>query len=71
MLTLLHQAMLQHHETKIQITFSSGIAALSSDEEVALEQLIERAEKALYLAKEKRNGMAYWDDQESKPRRIV
>ena len=62
---------LQHHETKIQITFSAGIAALPADEEVALEQLIERADKALYLAKEKRNGMAYWDDQQSKPRRIV
>ena len=56
---------------KIQITFSAGIAALPLNEEVALEQLIERADKALYLAKEKRNGMAYWDDQESKPRRAV
>ena len=62
---------LQHNEIKIQITFSAGIAALPLDGEIALEQLIERADKALYLAKEKRNRMAYWDDQEAKPRRIV
>ena len=60
---------IQYNDTEIQITFSAGIASLPLDEEIGLEQLIERADKALYFAKEKRNCMAYWDDKAAMPQR--
>ena len=47
---------------QLQITFSAGIASLQFDEEITLDQFIERADMALYLAKQKRNCMAFWDD---------
>ena len=59
------------NEMEIQITFSAGLASLSLDEEISFEQLIERADKALYHAKEQRNCMAYWDDKTGSPQRIV
>ena len=45
----------------IHITMSMGIASLPPDESITLDQLIDRADKALYLAKEQRNCIAYWD----------
>jgi len=60
---------IQFNDTELQITFSAGIASLPLDEEIGLEQLVERADKALYFAKEKRNCMAYWDDKEAMPQR--
>ena len=45
----------------IQITMSMGVASLPPDESITLDQLIDRADKALYLAKEQRNCIAYWD----------
>ncbi len=62
---------IQYNQMEIRITCSAGIAALALDEEIALDQLIERADKALRLAKETRNCMAYWDDQAGVPRQIV
>jgi diguanylate cyclase (GGDEF)-like protein len=60
---------LQYNDTELQITFSAGIASLPLDEEIGLEQLVERADKALYFAKEKRNCIAYWDDKADMPQR--
>jgi len=59
-----------YNEMEIYITFSAGIASLSLDKEIALDQLIERADKALYFAKEKRNCLAYWDNKEARAHRI-
>jgi len=59
-----------YNEMEIYITFSAGIASLSLDKEIALDQLIERADKALYFAKEKRNCLAYWDNKETRAHRI-
>jgi len=47
---------------RLKITFSAGIASLPFDEKISLDQLIERADRALYLAKQKRNCLAFWDD---------
>lgn len=47
---------------QMQITFSVGVATLPLDIEITLDQFIERADKALYLAKQKRNKVAFWDD---------
>jgi len=44
------------------IMFSVGVATLPLDNEITLDQFIERADKALYLAKQKRNNVAFWDD---------
>ncbi|MFT3890117.1 MAG: sensor domain-containing diguanylate cyclase [Anaerolineales bacterium] len=52
---------------EIQVNFSAGVACLPLKEDITLDQLIERADKALYCAKEKRNCIAYWDNHESKP----
>jgi len=52
---------------ELQITFSAGIVSLPFDEEISLDQLIERADKALYLAKQKRNSVAFWDDVTNAP----
>lgn len=60
---------IRYNETEIQITFSAGIASLPLNKEIGLDQLIERADKALYFAKEKRNCLAYWDDDAAEPRR--
>jgi len=51
----------------LQITFSSGIVSLPFEEQITLDQLIERADKALYLAKQKRNSIAFWDDANGCP----
>ena len=60
---------IQYNDTELQITFSAGIASLPLDEEIGLDQLVERADKALYCAKEKRNCLAYWDDKAAMPQR--
>lgn len=52
---------------RLQITFSAGIVSLPFDEEISLDQLIERADRALYLAKQKRNCIAYWDEVTNAP----
>jgi len=54
-------------ETEIQITVSMGIASLPAAGETTLDQLIERADKALYAAKQKRDCIAYWDMTDEKP----
>jgi PleD family two-component response regulator len=54
---------------ELQITFSAGIASLPLGVETSFDQLIERADKALYVAKEKRNCMAYWDNASATPQR--
>ena len=54
----------------IHITMSMGIASLPSDEAITLDQLIDRADKALYFAKEQRNSIAYWDCKQSMSFRI-
>ena len=46
---------------RLQITFSTGIVSLHFGEEITLDQFIERADMALYLAKQKRNCIAFWD----------
>ena len=53
--------------TTLHVTFSAGIASLLENETITLDQLIERADKAMYVAKQKRNCLAYWDDRESRP----
>ena len=53
--------------TELHITFSAGIVSLQVNESITLDQLIERADKAMYAAKQKRNCLAYWDDRESRP----
>jgi diguanylate cyclase (GGDEF)-like protein len=58
------------NEMELHLTFSAGIVSLPLDQEIAFEQLIERADKALYFAKKKRNCMAYWDDHLAAPQRI-
>lgn len=60
---------IRYNETEIQITFSAGIASLPLDAGIAFDQLVERANKALYHAKEKRNCLAYWDNQAALPQR--
>lgn len=52
---------------ELPVAFSAGIAALPLQEEIDLDQMIERADRALYFAKNKRNCIAYWDNRESKP----
>jgi diguanylate cyclase (GGDEF)-like protein len=52
---------------ELMVTFSAGIASLPFGEDIALDQLIERADKALYFAKRKRNCSAYWDDGTNAP----
>jgi diguanylate cyclase (GGDEF)-like protein len=59
---------IQYNEMELQITFSTGIAALPLDAEISFDQLIDRADKALYFAKEKRNCLAYWDNAAARPR---
>ena len=54
-------------ETEIQITISMGLASLPEKDESTLDQLIERADKALYTAKQKRDCIAYWDIKEERP----
>ena len=56
---------IQYNEIELHITFSAGLASLPLDAEISFEQLIDRADKALYLAKEKRNCMAYWDNKKA------
>jgi PleD family two-component response regulator len=56
---------------EIPVTFSAGIASLPLEEDIKLDQLIERADKALCLTKKKRNHMAYWDIHECRPYIIV
>ena len=58
---------IRYNDLELQITFSAGIASLPLGVETSFEQLIERADKALYVAKEKRNCMAYWDNAAAAP----
>lgn len=52
---------------QFQVTFSAGIVSLPFGEEISLDQLIERADRALYLAKQERNCIAYWDEVTNAP----
>jgi len=52
---------LMYDGKRLQITFSTGIVSLHFDEEITLNQFIEWADMALYLAKQKRNCIAFWD----------
>lgn len=52
---------------RLQVTFSAGIVSLPFEERITLDQLVERADKALYLAKTKRNCTAFWDDGSNAP----
>ena len=58
-------------EMEIPVTFSAGVASLPLEEDIKLDQLIERADKALCLTKKKRDRMAYWDIHECRPYIIV
>ncbi len=60
---------IRYNDIELQITFSTGIASLPLGVDTSFDQLIERADKALYLAKEKRNCIAYWDNAAAKPQR--
>jgi diguanylate cyclase (GGDEF)-like protein len=51
----------------LKISFSAGIASLPDCESATLDQLIEHADKAMYAAKQKRNCLAYWDEQDAIP----
>lgn len=62
------QVCFEEHE--IKFTFSAGIASLPDNALIGWDQLIERADKALYFAKEKRDCMAYWDNKDGKPQFI-
>jgi len=58
-----HPLEIEEHE--ISITLSMGVASILGEEELALDTLLNRADQALYTAKEKgRNQYAVW--QESK-----
>jgi len=63
-------SVIQYNEIEIKITFSAGVASLPLDKEISFEQLIERADKALYYAKESRDCMAYWDNAAAVPQHI-
>jgi len=52
---------------QLQITFSAGIASLSLEDEISIDEIIKRADKALYHAKQRRNCMAYWDVKTGAP----
>jgi diguanylate cyclase (GGDEF)-like protein len=60
---------IRYNDLELQITFSAGLASLPLGVETSFEQLIERADKALYVAKEKRNCIAYWDNVAAAPQR--
>jgi diguanylate cyclase (GGDEF)-like protein len=60
-----------HNGIEIPVTFSAGIAALPLETHIALDQLLERADRALYCAKETRNCMAYWDETDAAPHRLA
>ena len=55
-------------EMEIQITFSAGIVSMPLNQQIVFEQLLERADKALYHAKKYRNCMAYWDNETASPK---
>jgi len=63
-------SVIPYNEIEIKITFSAGVASLPLDKEISFEQLIERADKALYYAKESRDCMAYWDNAAAVPQHI-
>lgn len=52
---------------KLNVTFSAGIVSFQGQESITLDQLIERADRAMYMAKQKRNSLAYWDDKDCRP----
>ena len=50
-------------EHEIPITLSMGLASISGDETLALDTLLNRADQALYTAKEKgRNRISVWQE---------
>jgi len=57
-------------EGELQITFSAGIASLTLHEKFDLDQLIERADKALSHAKDIRDCMAYWSEEKNSPQYV-
>jgi diguanylate cyclase (GGDEF)-like protein len=52
----------------IQITFSAGLIGINYKTNFVLDQLLDRADRALYLAKQTRNCIAYWDYQSEEAR---
>ena len=52
----------------IQITFSAGLIGINHESNFVLDQLLDRADRALYLAKQTRNCIAYWDYQSDQAR---
>jgi len=53
---------LKFEDVQLHLTFSAGVVCLPPDKEITLDQFIEYADKALYLAKQRRNCIAFWDD---------
>lgn len=49
----------------LQITFSGGLIEIDHENKMELDHLIDRADRALYLAKQTRNCIAYWDHESS------
>ncbi len=52
----------------IQITFSAGLIGINHESNFVLDQFLDRADRALYLAKQTRNCVACWDDQSEQAR---
>ncbi|MCJ7433058.1 MAG: sensor domain-containing diguanylate cyclase [Anaerolineales bacterium] len=52
----------------IQITFSAGLVGINHESNFVLDQLLDRADHALYLAKQTRNCIACWDYQSEEAR---
>jgi diguanylate cyclase (GGDEF)-like protein len=58
-------------DKRIPIAFSAGLVSLEHEENTSLDQLIEQADRALYLAKESRGCVACWDPQIGEPRLVA
>lgn len=58
-------------DTRIPVTFSGGLVGLDHEGDASVDQLIEWADRALYLAKEKRSCVAYWDARTEEARLIT
>ena len=52
---------------EIKITISGGISELPLDQKITLDQLIDRADKSLYAAKQKRDCLGFWNQKIEKP----
>ena len=57
----------RYGELEIPITFSAGIVSLPLEKPPQLDQLVERADRALYFSKQTRNRISYWDDASAGP----